>query len=124
MIEDVMPMAEKRPGSLAGLGCMRTLPRCRAGFFASAKHRLQDHEGSRSFRQSSEAAPWAASAFTALFSERTHFASSAAFSWLTGSFGFIRFFSEGTWSARGWRCPAGAPGSICSKEFLDGGAAG
>jgi hypothetical protein len=36
--------------------------------------------------------------------------SSAAFSWLTGSFGFISFFSEGTWSARGWRCPTGASG--------------
>src|ERR1700694_5013783 len=50
--------------------------------------------------------------------------SSAAFSWLSGSFGFIRFFSEGTWSARGWRCPTGASGSNCWSEFIDGGAAG
>jgi hypothetical protein len=50
--------------------------------------------------------------------------SSAAFSWLTGSFGFMRFFSEGTWSARGWRCPTGASESICWSEFIDGAAAG
>jgi hypothetical protein len=49
--------------------------------------------------------------------------SSAAFSWLTGSFGFIRYFSEGTWSARGSRCPTGAFGSICWSEFIDGVAA-
>src|SRR5216683_4220460 len=36
--------------------------------------------------------------------------STAALSWFIGSFGFIRFFSEGTWSARGWRCPTGASG--------------
>src|SRR3981189_1106972 len=41
-----------------------------------------------------------------------------------GSFGFIRFFSEGTWSARGWRCPIGASGSICGSEFIDGAGAG
>ena len=49
--------------------------------------------------------------------------SSAAFSWLIGSFGLIRFFSEGTWSARGWRCLTGASGSICWSEFAYGGAA-
>ena len=54
---------------------VRKKPQCRAGHFASVKYRLQDQEGSRSFRQSSEAAPWAASAFTALFSERIHSAS-------------------------------------------------
>jgi hypothetical protein len=36
----------------------------------------------------------------------------------------MRFFSEGTWSARGWRCPTGASGSICWSEFIDGAAAG
>src|SRR5712664_3778780 len=49
--------------------------------------------------------------------------STAALSWFIGSFGFIRFFSEGTWSARGWRCPTGASGSNCWSEFVDGGAA-
>ena len=38
--------------------------------------------------------------------------------------GLIRFFSEGTWSACGWRRPTGASGSICWSEFTDGGAAG
>jgi hypothetical protein len=55
--------------------------------------------------------------------------SSAAFSWLTGSFGFIRFFSDGTWSTRGWRCPIGASGTefidgAGSSEFIDGPGAG
>jgi hypothetical protein len=50
--------------------------------------------------------------------------STAALSWFIGSFGFIRFFSEGTWSARGWRCPTGASGSNCWSEFIDEGAAG
>jgi hypothetical protein len=50
--------------------------------------------------------------------------SSATFSRLTGSFGVIRFFSEGTWSARGRRCPTAASGSNCWSEFIDGGAAG
>jgi hypothetical protein len=35
----------------------------------------------------------------------------------------VRTLSEGTWSARGWRCPTGASGSICWSEFTDGGAA-
>ena len=49
--------------------------------------------------------------------------SSAAFSWLVGSFGSIRFFSEGTWSARGCRWPTGAAsGSNCWPECVDGGA--
>jgi hypothetical protein len=42
--------------------------------------------------------------------------STAALSWFIGSFGFIGFFSEGTWSARGWRCPTGASGSNCWSE--------
>jgi hypothetical protein len=50
--------------------------------------------------------------------------STAALSWFIGSFGSIRVFSEGTWSARGWRCPTGASGSNCWSEFIDGGSAG
>jgi hypothetical protein len=50
--------------------------------------------------------------------------STAAFCWFVGSSGFIRFFSEGTWSARGWRCPTGASGSNGWSEFIDGAAAG
>ena len=42
--------------------------------------------------------------------------STAALSWFIGSFGFIRLFSEGTWSGRGWRCPTGASGSDCWSE--------
>jgi hypothetical protein len=50
--------------------------------------------------------------------------SSAAFSWLTGSFGSIGLFSEGTLSARGWRWPTGAAaGGNCWPEFVDGGVA-
>jgi len=52
--------------------------------------------------------------------------SSCAFSRLIESFGSaIGFFSEGTWSARGWRWPTGAsPGSNCCLEFVDRCAAG
>jgi hypothetical protein len=46
--------------------------------------------------------------------------STAAFCRFSESFGFIRSFSEGTWSARGWRCPIGASGT----ELTDGPAAG
>jgi hypothetical protein len=49
--------------------------------------------------------------------------SSAAFSRLIES--SIGLFSEGTWSARGWRWPTGAsPGSNCCPEFVERGAAG
>src|ERR1700730_11320041 len=44
--------------------------------------------------------------------------SSAAFSLLNGSFGSFRFFSDGTWSARGWRCPIGA--SIGASRTIGG----
>src|ERR1700681_3445955 len=50
--------------------------------------------------------------------------STSALSWFIGSFWFIRLFSEGTWSARGWRCPTGASGSNCWSELIDGAAAG
>src|SRR3984893_6891896 len=39
--------------------------------------------------------------------------SRAASSLLTGLFGSLRFFSGGTWSARGWRWPIGASRIIC-----------
>src|ERR1700754_4797994 len=38
--------------------------------------------------------------------------SRAAFSLLNGSFGSVRFFSEGTSPARGWRWPIGASRTI------------
>src|SRR5882724_2393787 len=50
--------------------------------------------------------------------------SSAAFSWLIRSLGAIRFFSEGTSSARGWRCPTGASGNTCQSELVDVAASG
>jgi hypothetical protein len=51
--------------------------------------------------------------------------SSAAFSRLMGSFGFLRLLSDGTRSARGWRPPPpSASGSACWFKFIDGGAAG
>src|ERR1043166_3364436 len=47
------------------------------------------------------------------------FLSSRAFSLLSGSFGSLRFFSEGTSPARGGRWPIGAPRIGCARVAPD-----
>jgi len=50
--------------------------------------------------------------------------SNAAFCRLTGAFGFVRLFSDGTWSARGWLCPPDISPGACGSTFIDGSATG